>query len=255
MNMRINLKLLAALAAILLLAAFNSRAQSLIPDPGVPDTVYVDSVGTVATAGQVQVPVNFTNDQNLAGIGLTLTHDLSGLVIDSMSFTGSRLESYSVKGATIVDNWISVYMIVLSEPVLPPGNGLLGTLYLSFSPGIGDQFVTIDTITINQNDVEYNTTFTTEGSDYFYPQFEKGYVSIDGSGCCIDMRGNVNGDVDESVNVSDLTYFVNYLFGGGPAPICYEEADVNADGTLNVADLTFLVNYLFAGGAAPGACP
>jgi len=69
------------------------------------------------------------------------------------------------------------------------------------------------------------------------------------------MRGNVNGDPLDAINVADLTYSVNYIFFGGPVPPCFEEADVNADLGINVADIVYLVNYLFFGGPPPAPCP
>ena len=78
------------------------------------------------------------------------------------------------------------------------------------------------------------------------------------SGCCAPpIRGNVNGDQRDAVNISDLTFLVSYLFRGGVAPPCAEEGNVNGDAeeAINVADLTYLVSYLFKGGSAPPACP
>jgi immune inhibitor A len=72
--------------------------------------------------------------------------------------------------------------------------------------------------------------------------------------CCQGIRGNVNGDIDEDVNIADLTMLVNYLFASGPPPPCEIEADVNGDETVNVADLTYMVNYAFAGGPPPIDC-
>ena len=78
-------------------------------------------------------------------------------------------------------------------------------------------------------------------------------------GCCVGpIRGNVNGDVGNSVNIVDLTYLVNYIFGGGPAPLCVDEANVNGSSgatPVNVVDLSYLATYLFSGGPAPLACP
>jgi len=75
-------------------------------------------------------------------------------------------------------------------------------------------------------------------------------------GCCVEpTRGNVDGDVNDQINVADLTYLVDYLFRGGPPPPCPEEGDVNGDDNTNVADLTYLVDYLFRGGPAPPPCP
>jgi hypothetical protein len=81
------------------------------------------------------------------------------------------------------------------------------------------------------------------------------------SGCCIGIRGNANGDEFENVNVSDITYLVNYLFGipGGDAPPCLEEGNANGDPgeSIGISDITYLVDYLFGipGGDAPRPCP
>jgi len=80
-------------------------------------------------------------------------------------------------------------------------------------------------------------------------------------GCCFGIRGNVNGDFEDKVNISDLTYLTAYLFGvpAGPEPVCPEEGNVNGDFTesINISDVTYLVKYLFDNpiGPAPPACP
>ena len=80
-------------------------------------------------------------------------------------------------------------------------------------------------------------------------------VTVTGLGCCTGMRGNVNSDGADEVNVTDLTALVAYLFSGGETPACFEEADIDASSAINVTDLTYLVGYLFQGGVAPAACP
>lgn len=73
--------------------------------------------------------------------------------------------------------------------------------------------------------------------------------------CCIGSRGNVNGDPADQIDISDLVYLVDYSFNGGPAPPCFEEADVDASGEINIADIVYLVNYMFLGDFPPPACP
>lgn len=77
-------------------------------------------------------------------------------------------------------------------------------------------------------------------------------IIVDGSmevlhGLC----GNINGESPPAVDVADLTYMVEYLFGGGPPPPNPVEADLDCNGGVDVSDLTFIVEYLFGGGPAP----
>ncbi len=64
-------------------------------------------------------------------------------------------------------------------------------------------------------------------------------------------RGDVNGD--NKISVTDVIYFINYLFKGGNPPNPLGVGDANCDGKSTVSDVIFLINYLFKGGPAP-AC-
>jgi hypothetical protein len=82
-----------------------------------------------------------------------------------------------------------------------------------------------------------------------------------GDGCCVHMRGNANNDPDDKVNVSDVTYLIDYLFGipTGPAPSCWEEGNANGDPDkkVNISDVTYVLAYLFGipTGPPPPVCP
>lgn len=80
-------------------------------------------------------------------------------------------------------------------------------------------------------------------------------LNINAQSCCNHdgIRGDAN--LDGAILVDDLTLLVDYLFKGGPPPVCYEEGDANGDGSILVNDLTLLVDYLFKGGPAPEECP
>lgn len=63
------------------------------------------------------------------------------------------------------------------------------------------------------------------------------------------------GDANHSgaVNIADASFINNYLYNGGPAPPCMNEADANHDGRVDQSDSVYLLNWLFNGGSAPPA--
>ena len=74
--------------------------------------------------------------------------------------------------------------------------------------------------------------------------------------CCVGIRGNVNGDVGETIDISDLVYLVDFMFTGGPSPVCLFEANVDGDigDTIDISDLVYLVDFMFTGGPQPPTC-
>lgn len=248
---------IAPVVLLCLVALLTLASTSAAQDPGIRDTVRIDSVVAYTNSSAV-VPVNFYNDQTLGGLELTLRFSSPGIQVDSFSFVGGRLQFYSVKGTFAPTGGYSIYCLPLGgEPVIPAGTGLMGRLYLSWDVSILPQVVTIDTITVLVNDVEYSNNFSTPAAQPFKPRFRAGKVNIlQGFGCCINIRGNADGDAEDRVNVADLTALVAQLFRGAAPADCPEEANVNGEGGPgpNIADITYLVNFLFKGGPPPAPC-
>ncbi|MCK4460572.1 MAG: hypothetical protein KAW46_02150 [candidate division Zixibacteria bacterium] len=65
--------------------------------------------------------------------------------------------------------------------------------------------------------------------------------------CCVGMRGNIDFDPGDAIDISDLVYLVDYMFTGGPEPPCFEEADVTGDGEIDIEDLICIVDGMFLG--------
>lgn len=121
-------------------------------DPGIPDTVRVDSVqvdplpSSTVTFG---VQVTLYNDEqiNAASLGLYAISDV--LTVDSVSLTGGTAEN--CLDQSLVDNTIGlgvigfVYMpgIPGVEPVIP-GDSLLATIWYTLAAGAEDQTIPID---------------------------------------------------------------------------------------------------------------
>jgi hypothetical protein len=89
-------------------------------------------------------------------------------------------------------------------------------------------------------------------SDYNY--------SHDGEGFYIDnvrvesapvswLAGDVTGN--QTVDLADVVYLLNYLFKAGSIPNPWERGDINGDLEITVADAVYLLNYLYKGGSAP----
>ena len=73
--------------------------------------------------------------------------------------------------------------------------------------------------------------------------------------CCVGMRGNVD-LTDDEINIADLTGLVHQIFVKRQldCPLaCNVDGDANE--TVDIMDLAYLVDYMFKGGPAPPAGP
>lgn len=133
-------------------------------------------------------------------------------------------------------------------------------------PGSGDDMTTFEQVEVSVPPDGYHCrfrlrfyhVFDNSGDSLFQTYLDDWFVddiSIDYAPPCCSIRGDIDHN-GKGPNVVDLTYFVDYLFNGGPEPPCPKEADVDGSGgDPNVADLTYLVEYLFQGGPPPVPCP
>lgn len=61
---------------------------------------------------------------------------------------------------------------------------------------------------------------------------------------------------DPAVDIDDIVFLINYVFGGGPAPVPLAAGDANCSGgdpAVDIDDIVYLINYVFGGGPAPCA--
>jgi len=77
-------------------------------------------------------------------------------------------------------------------------------------------------------------------------------IDSDGNGVgdvCEYVCGDANGD--DGVNILDITYLINYLYKGGPAPDPEIAGDADGNDSINILDITYLINYLYKDGPDP----
>lgn len=102
---------------------------------------------------------------------------------------------------------------------------------------------------------EQSLNVTESGWYHYYFEFSDGVETVTTAVDSIQVEiityvcGDANGD--ESVNVSDAVYIINYIFLGTAEPDPYESADANCDGSVNVSDSVWIINYIFLETNAP----
>ncbi len=60
-----------------------------------------------------------------------------------------------------------------------------------------------------------------------------------------------NADGEGIVDIDDVVYLIEYIFGGGPAPDPIRSGDADASGSMDIDDVVYLIYYIFAGGPPP----
>jgi hypothetical protein len=134
---------------------------------------------------------------------------------------------------------------------VPPGSGPILKLYFNVQgqPAYGQEA----SLSIGGYSSYQPPTFTGDYISYA-PTTIDGVVSYEN--CCQGIRGNADGDPEQSIDISDLIYLVTYMFQGGPESPCMKEANVDGDifESIDITDLIHLVNYMFQDGADPGLC-
>lgn len=223
-------------------------------DPDVADTLKIDT-STAFAGGSANIPIYFTNDEPLSGIEVTVAWGSPEVTVDSFSFVGGRLAGYSATGWAPIDSGLSIYFIAFDD-LVPPGDGLLGTIHFGYLSTIDPQLVTVDTSTISTSQIVYSTVFSNDFYEPFIPQVISGSLDIQAGGCCLGDRGNIDNSPDDVVDISDLVYLIDFMFIGGPAPVCLGEANLDGDplDVIDISDLVYLVDYMFLGSTPPPPC-
>jgi hypothetical protein len=63
------------------------------------------------------------------------------------------------------------------------------------------------------------------------------------------MHGDANSD--QTLDMADAIYLLNYLFKADDPPVPMDAGDANCDGQVEIADVIYLLNYLFKNGDPP----
>jgi len=205
------------------------------------------------------------NDLNGTGLSLSSTGMLIGMspTDGQFNFTAVATDEIGRTDNKLFSIHMNPELLIDTSNLMNPQIGLSYSVYLISTGGTGEHSWT----DLNSDLVGTGLSITSEGHLNGIPldtgligfvsrvedevgatKYKTYYLTVYPQFIC----GDVNGD-GEGPFVNDLTFFVNYIFKGGPAPPVLAAADADGEGgnSLNVADLTYMVNYIFKGGSPP----
>lgn len=172
----------------------------------------------------------------------------SVMTFDSCSVSGARTVGFTDSYLFNFDflNQRAAWLLETIGVPLPAGSGVILSIWFTVPNGSSGGF---NPIAFLDNWILLEPTFGAECREFRPVDLD--YIDI----CCINNRGNVDGDSSDSCNILDLNFTVNRIFRGGPFPICPEEADLNNDSiSCGVLDLNYIVNLVFRSGPQPTSC-
>ena len=203
-------------------------------------------------------PVLGTHSAYLQGFQIAVEFD--GLILDmsEISLSGTQAEALAPEFIISQVNMAgadSTMFIAVIFDTLPPFDGRM------MNPGSNQTLCTLD-YTVNFGfpmgtstelrfaegigDPPITTMYAIEGGFSEFPYRIHGTVNISEAPQFLFVRGDAN--YNQSVNIADAIFLLDYLFTSGEASVCPDAVDSNDDGQINIGDAIYLLNFLFSSG-------
>ncbi|HSG98782.1 MAG TPA: hypothetical protein VLB27_01945, partial [candidate division Zixibacteria bacterium] len=229
---------------------------------------YVKSVKP--NVSQVRVPLRLITPADVLALNMPLRLRVDGAIptIDSAVFSSVFADNYfpllpDTTFRVIPEDGVALIATMqFVGSAIPPGVIPVGDLYLTITPSASPQTLTIEWTTLSPiqamhqpyPDTSLYPLIVSEGAaaplargaQVYLPQYTPVLEGVES--CCL-----VAGDADNSgaFNISDVTFGIGYIFSGGPAPVCQDQADANGDNSFNISDVTYGIGHIFSSGPAP----
>ncbi len=214
------------------------KTDSCFGSPGSDICITVKTYNSVPV-NYMYIPIEYPGDVSLS--------------FDSVNTNGCRTDYFDICELIQFDPYNKRFVVYIKtdntgiNPPLPSGEGNIVNIYMSVS----------ESATQGQSATIYLDGYSTYTPTIFSDYLNYSLASVSSAvvvDCCQGIRGNVNGDENDTMDISDLVYFVDFMFKAGAAPICFDEADIDASGELDISDIVSFVDYMFNNGAEPAGC-
>ena len=231
------------------------------------EDVLAEAVGSVTSTGMV----SFTGDcsELFNGFSQCSSMDLSRVNTSGMTNASAMFQSCEQLAVLNLLNWTTDSVIDMSS-MFQDCDSLRKLNLVPFNTGnvtnMASMFAGCDSLTTIYVGPDWNTDSVTISEDMFnvcvslvgsqgtvYDEnfVDKTYAHIDGGaenpGYLSEeyILGDVN--VDNGVNISDVTALIDYLLNGNAVEVSLAAADCNKDGAVNISDVTSLIDFLLSG--------
>jgi len=214
---------------LLLLIIFTLMVMPTYADPGIADTVRIDSIATVPQGGVI-LPVYFYNDETLSAVEIVLTYDTNYIEVDTFSLAGTRLEYLGSGAGNIVfrDSLDKMHLWLADfDTFIPAGSGQMCKLEFTVKNAAVGETIVIDTTRWWPPLPVYTLFADSAATTGIKPQFVPGKItvlepppnfdsvwvdSVSGeAGALVEVPVNVyNEDNIEKINIP-LSYDSDYL--------------------------------------------
>ena len=212
-------------------ASTDTQTTSSTPEvPNTDSTVSISpsSVASPAIGKQLELSLNITGGEAVAGYQATVQFDTTALGYVS-STNGDYLPDVAFFVPPVDGNSVTLNAASLAGE--SSGDGILATLTF--------EVVSVKASTLTLSEV----LLVNSAGESFRPQVEEGQITES-----LQLTGDVNGD--GMVNIQDLVLVAGRLGQSGA-----NSADVNGDGSVNIQDLVLVAGALGNTSAAPSLHP
>jgi hypothetical protein len=160
---------------------FRAGYLNIQVSPPTFDSLWVSDV-TAARGQHVAVDVGLYNERNVKNADIALTYGSSRLVLDSVSFVGTRGAQANISGSTDGATHSMYVGLSFGEGTpLAPGSGRIATMHFTIALSGSDTSITIDTTTYLSLLSTEITLTAVDANRRIVPIFHKGSISIQGS--------------------------------------------------------------------------
>lgn len=211
------------------------------------DTAGCDSM-IVDRGTKVVIPVRLVNTAPVKELQYMFSMpNTANITLDSFSIVGTRTSYFAQAQYSTFAPSIKTYGIFLrsytgtNSNYLPADTGVVVKLYVNVPASAPKgTVVTFDTLTVGSK-----PPYVTSIWGNYWPIWKAPKIMVR-----LTLRGDMNND--GTVDISDLSVIVDYLFFGGsmPDPVA---GNVDGLGGIDISDLSYLVDFLFFGGPPPPA--